>query len=366
MDKLFLLIFVSLTSVSLALGQDLSLKILVQPKPVVPKDYGTLDAQGTIRLKVEFLANGQIGNIIPITRMRVSNLTELAVEAAKQIKFEPEIRNGQAVSVFSNIDYMYGLGFSGWKVSARSADSTGVGSPADAQAEAVLQKAIENLGGDKYLQVKTQIGRGKYSLMREGAVILFQSFIDVIVFPDKERTEFKGGGVKSIQTNVGGTGWTFDGDAGLIKIQDEKQVENFKRGMRVSLDNLLRGIWRDDATLSYVGKRAATLGKRNDVVRLTYKDGLVVEFEIAADDGVPQRAIYTRLGPDGVEIKEEDRYAQFVDVGGVKSPFIIDRFANGVQNSRINYETIEFNKAVPDSIFAKPSNPKALKKDLKL
>lgn len=234
------------------------------------------------------------------------------------------------------------------------------------KAEAVLQKAIKNLGGDKYLQVKTQIGRGKFSVMREGTVISFQSFIDVIVFPDKERTEFKGGGVKSVQTNVGSTGWTFDGDAELIKIQDEKQIADFRRGIRVSLDHLLRGSWRNDAVLSYVGKRAATLGKRNDVVKLTYKDGLIVEFEFAAEDGLPQKAIYSRKNADDEEIKEEDRYAQFVDVGGIKSPFIIDRFVKGVQSSRINYETIEFNKIIPDSIFAKPSNPKELKKDLKL
>jgi hypothetical protein len=234
------------------------------------------------------------------------------------------------------------------------------------KAEAILTKAIKNLGGDKYLQVQTQIGRGKFSVMREGTVISFQSFIDVIVFPDKERTEFKGGGVKSVQTNVGGTGWTFDGDAELIKIQDDKQVEDFKRGVRVSLDHLLRGNWRNDATLSYVGKRAATLGKRNDVVKLTYKDGLMVEFEFAADDGVPQKAVYKRLNADNEEIKEEDRYAQFLDFNGIKSPFIIDRFTNGVQSSRINYESLEFNKNVPESTFTKPSNVKELKKDLKL
>ncbi len=234
------------------------------------------------------------------------------------------------------------------------------------QAETVLQKAIQNLGGEKYLQVKTQIGRGKYSILREGAVISFQSFVDIIVFPDKERTEFRGGGVKSVQTNVGTTGWTFDGDAELIKVQDEKQIENFKRSIRVSLDHLLRGSWRNDATLSYVGKRAATLGKRNDVIKLTYKDGLVVEFEFASDDGVPQKAVYARLNADNEEIKEEDRYAQFVEVNSVKSPFIIDRFTNGVHSSRINYETIEFNKIVPASIFSKPANPKELKKDLKL
>jgi hypothetical protein len=236
----------------------------------------------------------------------------------------------------------------------------------DAQAEAVIQRAIKNLGGDKYLQVKTQIGRGRFSVMREGVVISFQSFIDVIVFPDKERTEFKSSGIKSVQTNVGDAGWTFDGDAETIKVQSEKQIEDFRRGIRVSLDHLLRGKWRNDATLSYVGKRAATLGKRNDVVKLSYSDGLVVEFEFAADDGLPQKAVHTRLNADNAEIKEEDRYAQFIDVAGIKSPFIVDRFTNGVQSSRINYETLEFNKTVSDSIFAKPANPKELKKDLKL
>lgn len=234
------------------------------------------------------------------------------------------------------------------------------------QAEVVLQKAIQSMGGEKYLKVTSQIGRGRFSLMKEGAVVSFQSFVDVIVFPDKERTEFKGGGVKSIQTNVGNTGWTFDGDAEIVKNQDQKQVDSFKRAIRTSLDNLLRGQWRNEAKLSYVGKRQATLGKRNDVVKLTYNDGMIVEFEFAADTGTPAKAITSRTSADGEDIKEEDRYAQFVDVGGIRSAFIIDRFTNGVQSSRINYETVEYNRSIPDSIFAKPTNPKELKKDLKL
>ena len=238
--------------------------------------------------------------------------------------------------------------------------------PAADQAEAVLQKAVQDLGGDKYLKVTSQIGRGRFSIMKGGAVVSFQAFIDVIVFPDKERTEFKGGGVKSIQTNTGSTGWTFDGDAELIKVQGESQIANFKRGIRTSLDNLLRGQWRNEAKLSYVGKRQATLGKRNDVVKLVYNDGLTVEFEFAADTGTPAKAIYSRTTAEGEELKAEDRYAQFVDVGGIRAPFIIDRFTNGIQSSRINYESIEYNRPIPDSIFAKPSNPKELKKDLKL
>ena len=235
----------------------------------------------------------------------------------------------------------------------------------DERAQAIITKAIQIMGGDRYLHVGSQVGRGKYSLFQNNAVVSFQSFIDVIVFPDKERTEFRGGGSKTVQTNTGKTGWVYDGDQELIKVQTEKQVANFTTGLRVSLDNLLRGYWKGDAELTYVGRRPATLGKRNDVVRLTYKDGTAIEFEFA-DDGTPVKSVYKHTGADGTEVTEEDRYAQFIDVDGIKAPFIVDRFTNGSQNSRINYDSVEFNKSIPDSIFAKPSNPKELKKDLKI
>lgn len=192
-----------------------------------------------------------------------------------------------------------------------------------------------------------------------------QTFVDVIVYPDKERTEFKGGGTKFVQTNSGSNGWVYDGDQELIKIQNETQVENFQRGMRVSLDTLLRGAWRGKGEISYVGKRPSTLGKRNEVVRLKYEDGLTIEFEFA-DDGTPMKASYKRTNSEGEEVTEEDRYAQWVDLSGIRTPLIIDRFTNGKPTSRINYESVEYNVRVPDSIFDKPANPKELKKDLKL
>ena len=235
----------------------------------------------------------------------------------------------------------------------------------DEKAEAVIKKAVEKLGGDKYLQVKSQIGRGRFSVMSDNAIISFQSFVDVIVFPDKERTEFKGTGAKNVQTNVGKGGWVFDGEAQVVKEQTAAQIENFKRGINVSLDNLLRGGWRGAADLSYVGKRQASVGKRNDVVKLTYADGFAVEFEFA-DDATPVKSIYKTTNAAGEEIKEEDRYAQFIEIQGIKTPFIIDRFTNNVQVSRINYETIEFNKPISDAIFTMPKNAKELKKDLKL
>ncbi|MGC2237124.1 MAG: hypothetical protein WA584_13240 [Pyrinomonadaceae bacterium] len=236
----------------------------------------------------------------------------------------------------------------------------------DEKAEAVIKKAVENLGGEKYLQVKSQIGRGKFHTLRDGALLSYQTFVDVIVYPDKERTEFKLGGVKTVQTNSGDAGWIFDGAAQTVNEQTKEDVERFKLGLRTSLDYLLRGYWRGKANLVYTGKREAGIGKRNEVVKLVFDEDFSVEFEFAASDAVPIKAMYKRVNADGKDVKEEDRYAQFVDIQGIKTPFIIDHFSGGVQTTRINYESMEFNKTVSDSIFVKPSNAKELKKDLKL
>jgi hypothetical protein len=45
----------------------------------------------------------------------------------------------------------------------------------------------------------------------------------------------------------------------------------------------------------------------------------------------------------------------------VTAPWIIDHYVAGKQSSRINYESIEYNRPIADSLFAKPTNLKAIK-----
>lgn len=232
------------------------------------------------------------------------------------------------------------------------------------KAEAVVAKAVQRLGGERYLKVSSQVTRGRYSVIRDGMNVESLTFLDIIVLPDKERTEFKSGGIKNVQTNVGDTGWLYDGDSMIIKIQTEKQIADFKLGLRNSLDSFLRGYWRGKGEITYVGRREAGLGRRSDVVRLTYTDGHWVEFEFEAD-GLPLKVLFRKAKAEGAESKEEDRYAQFIDVGGIKVPFIVDHYTDGLQTSRINFESFEFDRKIPDSVFSKPTDPKTLKKDLK-
>jgi outer membrane lipoprotein-sorting protein len=247
------------------------------------------------------------------------------------------------------------------------AQSDAAAKASDEKAEQIVQKAIQAIGGDAYLNVKTVTGRGFYTQYHDGVSGVPLRFVDYIAYPDRERTEFTGDGNRIIQTNYQNEGWMFDAAAKTLKDQTAKQVEDFRTAMRTSMENLLRGWWRKEgATLSYVGRREASLGRRNEAVKLTYPDGFWIEYEFSAVEGTPAKAIYKRKqkNPDTDEMfetSEEDRFFKPVAVAGVSAPFVIDHFRNGVQTSRINYESIEFNKPLADSLFAKPANIKAIK-----
>lgn len=233
----------------------------------------------------------------------------------------------------------------------------------DEKAEQVLKRALEAMGGSAYMSVRSVVGQGLFTPYRDGQSTIPVKFVDYIVYPDRERTEFRGQGLKIIQTNTGDTGWVYDGESKTLKDVTPQQVTDFRLSLRASFDNLLRGVWRKEgARLSYIGRREAGLGQRNEAVRLVYPDDLTIEFEIGARDARPAKIIYKRKDAKGEEVQEEDRLAQHVTVNGILAPFIIDHYRNGVQSSRINYESIEFNAPVADTLFTRPASAKDIKR----
>jgi outer membrane lipoprotein-sorting protein len=254
--------------------------------------------------------------------------------------------------------------------STASAQQDGAPKPSPentAKAELILNRAIEVLGGNAYLNVKTVVGRGFFSTFNDGISQNPARFLDYIAYPDRERTEFTGNGIRVIQINTGDTGWLYDGATKSFSDQKGQQIEDFKRGMRTSVENLLHGWWKKEkATLSYIGRREAGLARRNEVLRLTYPDGFWIEYEFAVKEGLPEKVIFktSKKKPDSdetVESTEEDRLQKPIAIAGVTSPWVIDHFTNGIQSSRINYESVEYNTPLADSLFAKPANIKALK-----
>ncbi|HEX8071240.1 MAG TPA: hypothetical protein VF546_14890 [Pyrinomonadaceae bacterium] len=232
----------------------------------------------------------------------------------------------------------------------------------DERAEQVLARAVAALGGDAYLAIRSTTGRGIYTRIVKGMAEPPSTFVDYLVFPDRERTEFRGGGNRTIQTNTGTTGWLYDAAARALKDLPPADIENFRLSLRTSLDNLLRGWWRKEgATLTYAGRQEAGVGRRNETVRLTYPDGFTVDFEIGAKDGLPAKARYRRKNSAGEEVQEEDRYGRFLTIGGVTLPYVVDHYRAGDPTSRISFDAIEFNRPIADTLFDRPANFKAVK-----
>jgi hypothetical protein len=197
-------------------------------------------------------------------------------------------------------------------VSAEHPHFTQTPASVDQKSQEIIDHAVEALGGQKYLGVQTVLGKGFFTAFKDGMSQLPARFIDYLTYPDRERTEFSGGGIRTIQTNTGDTGWTFDGAVKKIADQTPAQVAEFKHAIRTTPEYLLRGFWKKEGgKITYVGRREAGVGKRNETIRLTFPDDFWIEYEFGAKDGLPAKIIYKRerKDPDSgdmVQVTEED------------------------------------------------------------
>lgn len=76
------------------------------PLAISPEMARAAKAEGEVRLRLVLAADGTVEYIFPM-KPEKHGLTEAAMEAARQIKFEPAIKNGQPVSQFLTLAYEF-------------------------------------------------------------------------------------------------------------------------------------------------------------------------------------------------------------------------------------------------------------------
>src|SRR5438270_6299567 len=99
-----------------AKAQTSEMCIETQPKPILPSNYGTLDVQTSVVIKADFAASGRIESIKLISDYSPS-LSKLALEAVKNITFQPKLVDGNPVTVSKTLIYDNSWQYSGWKIS---------------------------------------------------------------------------------------------------------------------------------------------------------------------------------------------------------------------------------------------------------
>lgn len=81
-------------------------KIISKPRPAYTSEAKALNIQGTVVLRVTFLASGQIGQISSVKGLP-NGLTDQAIAAARRIQFEPAKINGVATTVTKIISFTF-------------------------------------------------------------------------------------------------------------------------------------------------------------------------------------------------------------------------------------------------------------------
>lgn len=87
-------------------NQNSPLKILYKAKPPYTNLARYYSIQGRVLLRVMFLANGTIGTLTPVTKLPFG-LTNSAKNAAKQIRFEPQINSGTPYTIVKSVEYSF-------------------------------------------------------------------------------------------------------------------------------------------------------------------------------------------------------------------------------------------------------------------
>jgi len=230
-----------------------------------------------------------------------------------------------------------------------------------AKAAALIREAVAARGGDVYLNVRTIVSRGQYTVFDKGVSGDPVSFVDYVAYPGRERTEFGKGDTKLVQANSGGTGWVYDARQKMIHDQKEDQIKQFEQGARYDLDNLLRSLARESsAKLVYLGRREAWRNTFSEAVRVDFTDGSPATLHFDARSKFPIMIEYKTVGEEG-SVNNEVRFFRWVEYSGVKFPTIQDTYHNGKQSSRVSYDSFVVNSALPEKLFAKPANVKEVK-----
>jgi hypothetical protein len=218
------------------------------------------------------------------------------------------------------------------------------------QARQLIQKGIQALGGDAYLNTKDMEEQGRTYTFYHGNPtsngIFFWRFTQ---FPDKERIEL------TPQRDVaevynGGQGYeiTYKGPHPIEK----KDLDAYQRRHRFSLEMILRN-WVNDpkVALFYDGDALAGALAARKVTLINAQDEAVsLYFDI--DTNLPIRKSYSWRDPaDREKNTEEESFDNYRPVQGVMTCFNFTRYFNGDMQAERFVTSASYNQNLDQAMF---------------
>jgi len=218
------------------------------------------------------------------------------------------------------------------------------------KARAIIDQAIEALGGQNYLNIRDREQQGRTYSMHHGQQtsngVLYWSFSE---FPDKERVELtKERDVAELYVGNKGYELTYKG----VHPLEEKDLSDYMRRRHYSLDVVLR-TWVNDPSvvLLYEGAATAAQHPTQQVTLINAKDESVTLY-FDTDTHLPVKRSFTWRDPvDRQKNLEEEIYENYRQVSGVMVPYNVTRYFNGDMAGERFMFNVTINQGLNQAMF---------------
>ena len=223
-----------------------------------------------------------------------------------------------------------------------------------AKAKAILQQAIQALGGPAYLNVHNSDCTGRYAQFQHsveiGGYIEMREYRE---FPDKTRVEYD---PKQLIVDVyaGDKGWTLD--RGGVSDIPATDMADYQSQLRASMAYVLRKRMNDSSLFfRYAGSDVVDL-KEADWVEIGDREGQTLRIAVGRNDHLPIRSTVEQRDPKtGEKSERATYYTSYHLVDGVQTPFRESRFLNDRQTYQAFWESCSYNVNLPADFFTRAS-----------
>jgi hypothetical protein len=218
------------------------------------------------------------------------------------------------------------------------------------KAKALLNQAIQALGGQAYLNIHDMQMTGRTYSFHHGQPtsngIQFWRFIE---YPDKDRIELtKQRDVTQLYNGNKGFEITYKGPHPM----EEKDVADYLRRRRFSLETVLR-TWAIDSTVAlfYEGNAIAAEHPALQVTMINSKnESVTLYFDV--DTHLPIKKTFSWRDPvDKQHNLEEEIYDNYRPVQGIMTPYDVARYFNGDISNQRFLNSAAYNQGLDPAMF---------------
>lgn len=228
--------------------------------------------------------------------------------------------------------------------------------PADsaAKAKAVLQQAVQGLGGDAYLNTRNSDCSGRFAQFEHsGALGGYLQIRQMWETPDRSRTEY-GNKNNIADLYADGHGWSLD--RGGVSELPASAVSEYQDQLKTAVNMILRFRMNEDGIILRYGGTDVVDLKEVDWVEVADRAGHDVRIAIDRKAHLPVRSVVVTRDPDtGSRIEMETRFSNYQPIDGVETPLQVVRLRNGVQVYQAFFESCRYNENLPAGYFTRAS-----------